>query len=319
MTENLNIEWEEVRYCPLCDNVDHEYFHVYVPDERPITHWRLCPKCGHVFCSPRPTEAWLAEWYKCGYRTMSYPAAFRDEENPDNVPETAVRDEMFRAIRLLHLCLRTIKKADRVLDVGCSTGILLAGFLDKFRTKESWGVEPNDCFRQFAKARTQDAIEEGYEDSIHLVEKLVEVPKSPLFDTIVVIHTLEHVVDPLGLLITLRKYLRQDGNIIVETPRLFGGNCDPLLFPHIHCFHHETLLDIVKKAGYYPFMCETSGMSDSYAPYHMSPANITVVASIKPHQFTVKDMLARYNLYREHTASVEMQKAQDRARGYGIG
>jgi len=311
MTEELNVEWDEVPTCPLCGSEKHERFHTYIPNKRPITHWRLCPECGHVFCSPRPTDEWLAGWYKHGYRMMSYGT-----EDPDAVPPLAVQDEILRAIRACHTLLRTVRKVKRAIDIGSSTGVLLAGLLDKFRINEAYGVEPNDAWRTFAENRTRDAIEEGYKDAIRFVTTLKQVPKSPLFDLVTMNHVLEHVSDPLGLLRLVRdKYLRKDGHVLIETPRLFGGRADPMLFPHIQCFHHDTLIRLVTDAGFYPLIFETSAGQYQKAPAYLAPNAIVVVASVKKQPYSVDGLMERYNLYREHTLTTMMQLKDAQAQG----
>ena len=194
--------------------------------------------------------------------------------------------------------------------------MLVAGLFDKFEPKFAYGVEPNDAWRTFSE--TQFAKAPDMPGKTKLVADLKEVPKSPRFDLVTCIHTLEHVVDPLGMLTHLRKsYMRQDGYLVVEVPNLFGGREEPTLFPHIHAFHHDTLLRLIEAAGFTPVCFETSGW-DNRPPWWMSPQSLTVVASVKPRPPTKAEMLKRYNLYRQHAQNVLSREASSKT-GYVAG
>ena len=312
MTDDLNVEWVSVPTCPLCENEEHEVFYVEIPAKRPITHWRICPECGHVFCSPRPSDTWLHDWYTCGYREMTY-----GNEDPEKLSIASVEDEIQRAIRLCNMLLRTAPKVTRALDIGSSTGALLAGIFDKFEPQMAYGVEPNDCYRAFAEARAAEAPD--LPGHLNLVSTLDQVPKSPKFDLVTAVEVLEHVPDPLGMLTLLReKYMRQDGYILVATPILFGGHISPMWFPHVHVFHHDTLLLMLRKAGFYPFLFETYDASQY--PFCAAPIQMIAMATVKDHGYNTSHMLDKFNMCREHTQALKRELEDAKARqGYRAG
>ena len=82
------------------------------------------------------------------------------------------------------------------------------------------------------------------------------------FDAITMFEVLEHLDDPLGMLVGLRARLNPRGVMIVEVPDTSGVNeiasrqdyykIHPL--DHINAFTPETLVSIMRRAGFTPIL-----------------------------------------------------------------
>ena len=128
-------------------------------------------------------------------------------------------------------------RGPRVLDVGCSEGILEV--LLARRGVDVTGVEVNDEALDFARELL------GKEpDKVRARARLIHGdfiesrPVTGLFDTIVLGEILEHLHDPAALLNRSLEYLRPGGRVVITTP--FG------LHPHED--HHQTfcLTDVIE-------------------------------------------------------------------------
>ena len=117
----------------------------------------------------------------------------------------------------------------RVLDVGCSEGILEV--LLARRGLEVTGVDINADALDFARGLLTEEPDE-VRDRVELVHGTAEeAGLSPgSFDTVVLGETLEHVHDPAGLLDQSLGPLREGGQVVITTP--FGY--------HPHEDHHQT-------------------------------------------------------------------------------
>lgn len=70
-------------------------------------------------------------------------------------------------------------------------------------------------------------------------------------DTVVSLHTLEHVADPVGFLRRCREALKPDGRLLLEVPRLLPMPLGMPLFPfHQVEFRPETLEPLLVSAGF---------------------------------------------------------------------
>lgn len=136
-------------------------------------------------------------------------------------------------------------KNKKILDFGCGNG----GFLFKCKdyATEIIGVELEIKFRSFFE-----------EENLKVFENLSEIKTDEKFDLITAFHVFEHLKDPLLILNELKKYLAEDGEIIIEVP----NSNDALLSvyeskkfseftywsQHLFLFNEQTLNELIKKS-----------------------------------------------------------------------
>lgn len=313
-------EWSEQSACPLCRESNFQPLMRNFSLERPSQQWQICDDCGHVFVSPHPSQAWTDNFYLDDYRKMTYP-----DTKKNTMSVTSVQEEVKRATRLVFFLkrFRNPKQVKRTLDVGSSSGVMVAALGDNFTPVMSIGVEPNNFYRDFAFSQFEKADEKVKEGKIpklkyevDMVSSLTDVPKTPKFDMISIIHTLEHLIDPRSMLETLWKsYSLKNCILIVECPNLFGGRPDPMMFPHLHAFYYDTFALLLEMSGWTVLERETGGGPQNF---HMPPQNQTIVAVKSKWTPTKTNVLTRYNDYRDHVQEV-MQNMANASPQYQMG
>lgn len=92
----------------------------------------------------------------------------------------------------------------RILDFGCGRGDFIR--LSKEVSKQSVGLEINNTNREFLN-----------NNGIECVSSLSEL-NDEKFDLITLFHVFEHLNDPINILSEIKKYLKDDGIIIIEVP-----------------------------------------------------------------------------------------------------
>lgn len=137
------------------------------------------------------------------------------------------------------------KKGSRVLEIGCSTGLLLQIFQQA--GWETWGVEPSHSYKT-AQRRADKIIHSRFEEAA--------LPEN-YFDVVVLNHVLEHVSDPVSILAKVKHVLKKGGIVYIDVPNFgsWGRQVEqqywPLLLPyeHVHHFTPKTLSKTAEKAG----------------------------------------------------------------------
>lgn len=140
------------------------------------------------------------------------------------------------------------KRSGSVLDVGCNVGLFLveaekAGY-------QCLGVEP---IREYAEVGIQQF---GLDVRIAYLEAL-QLP-SASFDVVTLYDVVEHVPDPCALLREVRRILKPDGLLVLQSPNLGSVMADfcrakwPWLLPPDHLFHFTatTFAALAEKAGF---------------------------------------------------------------------
>lgn len=190
---------------------------------------------------------------------MDYSNYHRDEEYIEN--EKLFENIFLKRVRILD---KFFKKPGKVLEVGCSTGIMLD--ILKKEDWETWGVEPSKS-GAVAKKRGHKVVKNYFEKT--------KLPKN-YFDLVVMNHVLEHMDDPVRVLEKTKTVLKKGGIVYVDVPnigslasKIYGKNWKYLLpDEHIHHFTPETLKKLLEEAGFKVVWLKTwSGLFDYANPF----------------------------------------------------
>jgi len=191
-----------------------------------------CERCGLVFQSAEQSQAGDPAFYAETYRKI-----YQNSEMP--TPKDLWVQEK-RAAHLVMLVRKVLPESPkRLLDIGASTGTLLAAFQKAFGS-QAVGVEPGDAYRAHAEGRGLAMVGS--------LEQLFE-QKPERFDLVSLIHVMEHLPEPVETLRRIRKeLLSPDGLLLVEVPNFYAH--DSYELAHLSCFTPHTLKTVLSQAGF---------------------------------------------------------------------
>ncbi len=221
---------ETIQNCPLCEGQTNSFF-----DQREFRGHqvinRICDDCGLVYQSPRMSSAELDDFYAAQYRQV-----YQGKAGP--TPKD-VFVQNGRADSLLNFIADADTGVARYLDVGCSTGLLLARFQERYACQVV-GIEPGNAYRAYAEAQGL---------AVYPDFNALQSAGEARFDLISLAHVLEHLPDPVTFLVELRaEILASDGRLLIEVPNLFTH--DSFELAHMTSFSAHTLRQILQKAGF---------------------------------------------------------------------
>lgn len=180
--------------CPLCSSSAHalDYTRSHVGKTWGIA---LCDECGLYFTCPPPAEENLTEFYSGDYH---------QEIRGDAHAEFALEKKYRRYVALLKRHLDTGK----VLDIGCSSGLLVRMLLDAGYQAE--GIEMD--------RQTASWGQEKYGITIHITDlKHCPIAEGTL-DGALMMDVLEHTQHPLNFLIQVNRLIRPGGIVMISFP-----------------------------------------------------------------------------------------------------
>jgi len=230
---------ETVQHCPLCQGPHSRIFDRRAFRGQTVVN-RLCENCGLVYQSPRMSAAELEAFYRAQYREL-----YQGDAGPT---EKELATQKQRAVALLGFVDGVLKDPRRHLDIGCSTGLLLTDFAARFGCQPV-GIEPGDAYRQHAQA-----------SGLTVYPALDELRRQEheRFDLVSMIHTLEHLPDPLSYLESLRgDILAPEGALLIEVPNLYAH--DSFEVAHTVSFSAHTLGQLLRQAGFEIIKLEKHG------------------------------------------------------------
>lgn len=201
-----------------------------------------CRRCGLVYLNPRPADDEASRIYPDHYHAFDFkPEAFGFVYR--------VRRRL-EARRVLSWC-RDLPPDARILDVGCGDGFHLR--LLKDFGKPGWTLEGADTDERAVRAAQTAGL------TVHRgkVEALALPPNR--YHLVLMVMTVEHLSDPVGVLRAVRKLLVPGGKVVIVTDnagspdfRVFGGrHWGGYHFPrHSYLFNESTLRKLATVAGF---------------------------------------------------------------------
>lgn len=197
-------------------------------------HYRIlrCQRCGLVFSSPIFPPKKIANWYGQSSCTYSSQVPFLSKTY----------------LRLYDDAKPLLPPNPKVLEIGCGNGYFLSALRDN-GIGDVYGVEPGKDMVATAPPSLRDRI-------IVDVFKKHQFP-GVSFDLICCFHTLDHVVNPLGLLRISFSLLNSGGVMMVVTHdtdglsvKLFGERSPIFDIEHIYLFNKKTLSELFERAKF---------------------------------------------------------------------
>lgn len=184
-----------------------------------------CPSCAFVFQSNPLERADMATYYSASPR-------FRSAEDYDPL------ERLLHQTQLGFMVGNGLRPRSTLLDIGAEMGRLL----------------------DLAKKR-YDAVTAYIEDSVFACEyinahgrhrQIVELGENDRFDWVILSQVLEHIVDPVDFLRSLRPHVVDDGGVFIEVPcHAFWNNTEcHFSFEHVNYFSPAALTATLQAAGF---------------------------------------------------------------------
>ncbi len=193
-------------------------------------------ECEIAYVWPMPGATQLATLYRA-HDHVTYEGIRHEESRVD-------------ARRALDLLGRHVRRG-RLLDVGCSGGVLLQEA--RSRGWEVTGLEPSSSGVNSARQRLGPVVVQG------TVEEFT--PDQPL-DVVTMTHVVEHLSDPLAAMQRVHGFLRPGGLVFLSTPnrvslraRLSGAHAWAQGFDadgtlHTYSFSPRGMRSLLRRAGF---------------------------------------------------------------------
>ena len=195
--------------------------------------------CGHCATVQKlPGERWLAEIASI-YRDYAAYSLAGGEEQLVLDPGTGVPRKRSEVILD---ALKRIGLPDRAraLDVGCGHGVTLAAMAAACPGWKLFGYEIDDS--KLAALRGIRNFQGLYTGELTRIDGA--------FDFVSMIHSLEHFVDPLGTLRSVRSLTAANGRLFIEVCNVEENPFDLLVADHLTHFSPGTLSFAVRRAGF---------------------------------------------------------------------
>jgi SAM-dependent methyltransferase len=190
-----------------------------------------CSDCGFIQLIPKPDTGLLLELYG-----KMQDDLYLLEEKGRRLSANLLLDKLSR-----------YKPQGRLLDIGCSAGILL----DEARKRgwEVYGVELSSWAVDYAQKKLNLKIFKGELKEARFLDNY--------FDLVVMADSIEHLADPLGSLIEIKRILKPDGIIMISTPdigsitaRIAGRNWWGIKQSHLVYFNKRSISKILSDSGF---------------------------------------------------------------------
>lgn len=206
------------------------------------------------------------EIYKCPHCGLGITKGLKTQISGYHRDETYIEEEkLFRNIFLKRVStISKFAKQGRVLEIGCSTGIML-----KLLQNRGWKVKGVEISPKSAGAAKKRGIEVMVGDFSKLEFK-------EKFDLVILNHTLEHLENPIDVIKKINNLLSPEGLFYIDVPNFGGlsakllGKNWPLLLPREHLWHFtdKSLKILLGKLGFeIIFVEKASGIWDYGNPF----------------------------------------------------
>ena len=251
------------RPCPICDarktrRLMHQSFEALPMSLINGYDVVVCQACGMAYASGLPSPEQFDRYYAAMSKYEDATASYYS--TPEDQARRAWIGDMVADI--------APDRSISILDVGCSTGELLATFKERGYTSLE-GIDPSPVCADLARRKHGTLVRPGTVSDLNGLARC--------YDLITFSHVMEHLLDPLRALRDTRLALNDGGLVFIEVPDVEGfAECALAPFQefsveHINYFSRMSLTGLAAETGFEPIMVRrrqvpwTSGSHAAYA------------------------------------------------------
>jgi len=207
-----------------------------------MNEWKVykCIECNLGVLDPQPDNEALANLYQQEY--------FQSHYNNELIPGSPeIKKRLLQEKHRLRF-FQKFKKKGNVLDIGCGRGYFLLACRQQGYNVE--GIDVSADVASYVRSNLKIKVHVGEVSNVKLSERT--------FDIITLWHSLEHTSDPNLYIQNARKWLKDDGILVVDVPNYAGHdakmnwqnwpNWD--LPHHIYHFTKDSLTFLLRKHGF---------------------------------------------------------------------
>lgn len=233
----LSLDMELLKACPICGQADFETVSKSDKFKHGIENV-VCKTCSFTFLNPAPTEAALEDFYKNKYWEFYFSP--KPSEKMLTITKNPERAE--------YHCDYIKRNIDwdsvfSFVDVGGGDGSLIKSFKrNSDENKEFILVEPSDDYRQFAVENNSCTLD---------YDSISQVAKSSDRRLISMVHSLEHISNPVKFLSDLSILLNEGDYLFIDVPDVFGyWHVSEVHIAHMNHFNTQTLRHAASISGF---------------------------------------------------------------------
>ena len=206
------ISFEEVD-C-LCDSKDFD--HVASVDVYGIHQQTVvCKRCGLISLNPRMTEL----HYKNFYESDKYRDIYESDKSIYNrLYSTKTGQHIYEKI----MAVRTQNCNDKVLEIGAGGGWNLVPFIKS--GINATGLE-----------YSRNLVNLGEKNGINMIQGGLDNLEGT-YDIIILNHVLEHFLNPLDYLLTIKNHISKGGIYYIALPNIMNFSLGQMQNAHVYCF-----------------------------------------------------------------------------------
>ncbi len=205
--------------------------------EKTVFSYARCEGCGLLYCPTFFNEAQLEDLYG------QMPA------NMDEVPLTAL-------INTQHGYFKALKKSSPLngafIEIGPDIGLFTQHCVREGSFDQYWLFEPNRSVKDVL-----EGVVRGHKSQvIHEMFNFSAVPNGSV-SAAVIIHVMDHLLDPVAILSELRKKLTAEARLLIVTHdessllrRIFGWKWPAFCLQHPQIYNLKTTKSLLQKAGF---------------------------------------------------------------------
>ena len=242
--------------CHLCGSKDISVYPDAFPYRRVTSDCKLwnagvnlaqCTSCNTV--QSLITNDWRAE----AEQIYKHYEVYHQGEGVEQAVFDASGASQTRSIKLVSkLCDEIeLNQTGRLLDIGCANGNFLRAFGSTFPNWQLSGAEFDS--KHASELFSLEKFEKLYTGGIEKIEQR--------FDFVSMIHTLEHIENPLPFLIAARALLNPSGYIFIQVPHYRENPFELMTYDHASHFDVSTLCRLLHSASLFPIHISTDWVS----------------------------------------------------------